>query len=260
MIVSEESMEITAKKGLNASRLKLIAIIAMTIDHLAWVIWPGYERAVPAVIVHCIGRITAPIMWYFIAEGYRHTRSVKRYAVRLFVFAVISHFAYTFAFGIPAVPFKETAFNQTSVMWALFWGLIALHISGNEKLKDWQKICLIIIICAVSFSADWSCIAVMAIVYIGEYHGDFEKQMRSMMVFVVMYAAVYALFIDWMYGLIQLCVAFAIPLLRAYNGQRGGTGGRGMKWLFYVYYPLHLVICGIIRLMLHGNVGVMIGG
>ena len=33
-----------------------------------------------------------------------------------------------------------------------------------------------------------------------------------------------------------------------------------MKWLFYVYYPLHLFLCGLIRVALHGNIGMMIGG
>ena len=49
-----------------------------------------------------------------------------------------------------------------------------------------------------------------------------------------------------------------IPLLKMYNGKRGKS--KNMKWLFYVYYPLHLVICGIIRIALNGNIGVLIGG
>ena len=53
-------------------------------------------------------------------------------------------------------------------------------------------------------------------------------------------------------------VALTIPLLKMYNGERGTW--KGMKYLFYVYYPLHLIICGLIRIVLHGNIGVMIGG
>ena len=53
-------------------------------------------------------------------------------------------------------------------------------------------------------------------------------------------------------------VALTIPLLKVYNGGRGTW--KGMKYLFYIYYPLHLVICGIIRIVLHGNISVMIGG
>ena len=250
-------MELAVKKGLDREQLKIIAVIAMTADHLAWVIWPGYTRAIPVIALHCIGRITAPIMWYFIAEGYFHTRSIKRYALRLLAFAVISHFAYAFAFGIPFVPFKTSIFNQTGIMWSLFWGLIGLHISNESRLKDWQKVFAMLVICGVSFCADWSCIAAMAIVYIGAYRGDFKKQMISMMAFVCIYAAVYALCIDGTYGMIQLFAAASIPLLGKYNGQRGKAAA---KWGFYLYYPLHLALCGALRLLLHGNIGAMIGG
>ena len=191
------------------------------------------------------------------AEGYFYTHNLKKYASRLLAFAFISHFAYTFAFGIPFVPFKTSVFNQTGVMWALFWGLVGLHISRMDNLKDWEKTALILVICAVSFCADWSCVAAMAIVYIGSYRGDFKKQMISMMAFVCMYGAVYALFIDSAYGVVQLCAAAAIPLLGMYNGQKGEEKH---KLLFYWYYPLHLALCGMVRLLLHGSVGIMIGG
>ena len=49
----------------------------------------------------------------------------------------------------------------------------------------------------------------------------------------------------------------SIPLLSLYNGQRGSW--KGMKWFFYLYYPAHLVLVGVLRLLILGNVGVMIG-
>jgi len=79
-----------------------------------------------------------------------------------------------------------------------------------------------------------------------------------MMFWVGMYSIIYIIFIDSVYGVIQMFVALTIPLLKSYNGKRGQW--KGMKYLFYIYYPLHLIICGIIRIVLYGNVGVMIGG
>ena len=82
------------KAALNSNQLKLIAIAAMTLDHLVWTICPGYSRVWWVLLAHIIGRLTAPIMWYFIAEGYHYTHDVKKYAGRLFLLALISHFAY----------------------------------------------------------------------------------------------------------------------------------------------------------------------
>ncbi|MBC5581018.1 conjugal transfer protein TraX [Anaerofilum sp. BX8] len=246
------------QKSLTGNQLKMIAIISMTVDHLASVLYPDYPTAWWIVALHIIGRLAAPIFWYFIAEGYYYTHDVKRYALRLFAFAILSHFAYNFAFGIPFIPFQTSVFNQTSVIWSLAWGLTALAIEQSGRFKPWQKTVLILGITVITFCADWSSIAVLAIVQIGTNRGNFKKQMTMMMLWVAVYAVVYAVFIHPVYGVLQLFVALAIPLLKRYNGRQGTW--KGMKWFFYGYYPLHLVLCGLLRLALYGNVGVMIGG
>ena len=134
----ESLEENTKQKGFNGNQLKLFAIIAMTIDHLTSVIWPGYHYEWWIIALHIIGRLTAPTMWFMIAEGYHYTRNVKKYITRLFLFAVVSHFAYNFAFGIPFIPFKTGVFNQTSVMWPLAWGVVAL-VMFDEKYCTWPK-------------------------------------------------------------------------------------------------------------------------
>ena len=57
-------------KKLNANHLKMIAIVAMTIDHIADIIYPSFPANPVAIVMHMIGRLTAPIMWFFIAEGF----------------------------------------------------------------------------------------------------------------------------------------------------------------------------------------------
>ena len=85
-------------RKLNATDIKKIAIIAMTIDHVAWIL---PNDTVCSCFMHVIGRITAPIMWFFVAEGCYYTKSWKGYFGRMLVFAVISHFAYCFYEGYP---------------------------------------------------------------------------------------------------------------------------------------------------------------
>ncbi|MBQ8943615.1 MAG: conjugal transfer protein TraX, partial [Clostridia bacterium] len=79
-----------------------------------------------------------------------------------------------------------------------------------------------------------------------------KKQMADIVIWTFVYALVYFLFLDRVYGVLQMFTFLSIPLLTLYNGERGKS--KGMKWLFYVYYPAHLVAVGLIRLALHGNI------
>ena len=98
----------TRRPALSGNALKGIAILAMTLDHLTWTLWPGYATDWWVLVCHLLGRVTAPIMWFFIVEGYHYTHDVKKYAARLFALAAVSHFAYDFCFGIPFVPVSYT--------------------------------------------------------------------------------------------------------------------------------------------------------
>lgn len=81
-------MSITQRRSLDSNAIKLIAILAMTVDHIAWAVFPGYPRAALPLLMHLIGRITCPIMCYFIAEGFHYTHDVRKYTARLFLFAL----------------------------------------------------------------------------------------------------------------------------------------------------------------------------
>jgi len=245
------------QKSLNANQLKGIALLAMTVDHTVSVLFPNYPTDWWILLLHAFGRITAPIFWFFLAEGYHYTRSRRKYAIRLFLFAVLGHFAYAFAFGIPFVPFQNSVFNQTSVLWPLFLGLVLLCLQDCAEIKKGWKILFTILILLFSFPSDWSCIAVLAVWAIHDNRGDFKKQMLWMLFYVSFYALVYALFIHPLYGVLQMAVALSIPLLKRYDGTKGR--GKFMKSFFYLYYPLHLLLLGLLRLSLYGNVGVMIG-
>lgn len=205
--------------------------------------------------LHIIGRLTAPIMWFFIAEGYHYTHDVKKYIFRLFIFALISHFAYAFAFGIPLVPLSTGFFNQTSVMWSLALAVVLIAICENNQINQMFKWLSIIGICLVSFPSDWSTIAVMAPLYIYQHRGNFQKQSLDIVIWSAVYSAVYFMFLDKSYGLLQMFTFLSIPVLSRYNGKRGKW--KGMKWFFYAYYPAHLIMIGIIRIALHGNISLI---
>lgn len=243
-------------KRLNSNHLKIIAIIAMTIDHFSDLIFPGFPANPIAIFLHIIGRLTAPIMWFFICEGYYHTHNVKKYMKRLFIFAVISHFAYCFAFGINFIPFSSGIFNQTSVMYPLFIAVLVMWLRDTDlKINKWLKHIIIFILVWSAFPADWSCIAVLAVLGMYRHRENLKKQMWVMMLWASLYGIVSFFFVNKIYGIIQLFVILVYPFLKQYNGERGKA--KWMKWSFYIYYPAHLIIIGILRMLLYGNVSLL---
>ena len=247
-----------AHHGLDANLLKLIAIAAMTADHIAWLLFPGYATGALPVTLHIIGRITCPIMCFFIAEGFHYTRDRKKYALRLFMLAVVSHFAYMLASNSYAdwhsfIPFYYgDVLNQTSVVWSLLGGLLMLWLCEDEKRSMGVKVAGVLLICLITLPSDWSCIAALCVLSIGSNRGEPKKQIAWSLFYVAIYAVVYFFALDKLYGLLQLCVVLAIPLLALYNGKRGKNPAvnKVMKWLFYIYYPLHLAVIGFIQLQI----------
>lgn len=171
------------------------------------------------------------------------------------MFSLISHFAYIFASssfidGKSFIPFYYgDILNQTSVMWPLAWGLVMLRVVNSERINSIIKVLLVLLICVITFPSDWSCIASLCILAIGTNRESFRKQMLWMVFYVGIYSVVYFFTLDKLYGIIQMGVVFSIPLIMMYNGQRGRSQriNRFMKWLFYIYYPLHLFIIGCIQ-------------
>ncbi|MBQ7566996.1 MAG: conjugal transfer protein TraX [Oscillospiraceae bacterium] len=245
------------KKTLNGNAIKLIAIVAMTVDHLTWVFFPGLQTAWYVLALHIVGRLTAPIMWFFLAEGCAYTRDIKKYIGRLFAFAVISHFAYNFAFGIPLLPFRTGVFNQTGVMWSLAWAAVLIALCRREDIPKWGKILAIAAVCVITFPSDWSSIAVMCPFFLYSHRGSFKRQAVDIIVWTFVYALAYFLFLDRVYGVLQMFTFLSIPVLWLYNGERGKW--KGMKWFFYLYYPAHLVVVGLLRLALHGDIPLIFG-
>lgn len=244
-------------KRLNANTIKIIAIIAMTIDHVTWWLFPGFPTQPIPLCLHIIGRLTCPIMCYFIAEGYHYTRDINKYTLRLFLFALLSHCPYVLASFANSTYVDWKSFipmyygdvlNQTSVMWSLAWGLVMLRVAENEKLKQWEKTAIVVLICLIALPGDWSCIASLCVLAFGTNRGKFKVQMLWMVFYVALYAVVYFFAIDHVYGLMQMAVVLAIPVLYLYNGKRGKnpTVNRVMKWVFYLYYPLHLLAIGVL--------------
>ncbi|MBR5128492.1 MAG: conjugal transfer protein TraX, partial [Firmicutes bacterium] len=121
----------------------------------------------------------------------------------------------------------------------------------SEKIKESIKPIFILLICLISFPSDWSCVASLCILAFGTNRGNFKIQMLWMVFYVGIYSVVYFFALDRVYGIMQMAVILAIPILMMYNGQRGQNQiiNKILKWTFYIYYPLHLFVLGCIQHM-----------
>ena len=229
------------ERGLSAYQIKVIAIIAMTIDHIAWMWVPAVTAA--GQCMHTIGRITAPIMCYLLVEGYIHTHDVRKYTFRLGIFAVVSAFAFSFyengtffSGGVPGF----------GMIYTLFMALLMLRVYDSSLVDGWRKGTLMILLFMLSLLGDWAGIGVIWPFIMYVYRDNKGRKLKLLAFTAFVFAALVALetaLQNPMYpyaALFQFGTLLAVPILSLYNGALGGkkTG----KWFFYIYYPLHMIV------------------
>ena len=126
--------------------------------------------------------------------------------LRLFIFAIISHFAYCFAFNISYIP--SGIFNQTSVMYPLFIAVLVLYINEKTSINNILKHILVFILVWSAFPANWSSIAVLSVIGMYYNRGDLKSQMKAIIPWVLIYGIVSFFFVNKLYGIIQLLFSF----------------------------------------------------
>ncbi len=246
-----------SRSGLDGEALKLIAIFAMTVDHIAYAFVE--DGTLLAIFMHAIGRITGPVMFYLAAEGYHHTRSVPRYILRLAVFALISFLPFQlFVYG-RELPVRFN-FLRLNVLYTILLGVLAVWVRHEVRPMP-LKLLLLGGLILLAAPGDWGTSGVLMILTFEFYYGAFPQQAFAYILLVLLDMNVLHLFTGptfsllyegtldltmWTYGAENLGLFLPLLLLRQYNGQRG-RHSLGGKWLFYVYYPAHLIVLGLIR-------------
>ncbi|MDL2325163.1 conjugal transfer protein TraX [Ruminococcaceae bacterium OttesenSCG-928-A16] len=248
--------------GLTASVLKTIAIVAMAVDHIAFAFVPEYYGPLGAAL-HFIGRTTAPIMFYFLVEGYHHTRSKNKYTLRLFVFAVVSYLPFVYfhaGTGLGQWP-PAASFASLNVGYTLLLAFLALR-ARHQLTNPIAKALVIALLFLLSPLGDWGYLALIFVLVFDVFRGNFKHQAWAYSAVVLTQlmpnvSAAVRLFASGagsatMYGpyfsaaFVQLGMFVPLLLLGLYNGQKGG-GGKAAKWGFYVFYPLHLLLIVVLK-------------
>ncbi|WP_208560684.1 TraX family protein [Marinilactibacillus kalidii] len=239
MKIGAKQLMIT-KEGLNANVIKLVAVLAMFLDHSLQIYDPG---DVPLRWgVHFFGRLAAPLICYLIAEGYHYTSDKRSYTKRLFLFALIAHFPYVILFNL-------NWWQATSVMWSLTLGLVALTAAKHKTMGKLAKFITILLCCLAAYPANWHYIAILWIVGFGVFRDDFKKQMLAytltgMVLYVIPGLMEMGTFVTYRFGFLMAIIFFYL-----YNG-KPGKRNNFYKWAFYWFYPVHLVLIILLSLLL----------
>ena len=206
--------------GLNSLQLKCIAVITMIIDHTGAVLFPG------ELMFRYIGRISFPIFCFLLTEGFFHTKDVRKYMLRLGIFAVVSEIPYDLAFRGTVLEFEHQ-----NVFFTLFMGVVMMY--ALEKSGEWQVKAVEVFL--AMWAADLLCsdYRFKGILLIAVYY--FFRERRW-----IKHGAGAAWNLLW--GQIQMYGALATVPLAFYNGEKGPS----MKYFFYLFYPVHLLALYVI--------------
>ncbi len=219
---------------LDATVLKSIALVCMLLDHIGYIFFPELT------ILRMFGRLTLPIFAFFVAEGYEKTRSVPKYALRLLVFALISEFPFDFAINRAWIDM-----SSQNVFFTLLFGLGALWSADTIKAgKNWKTMLLgaagllACVALPIVLQTDYSIYGVLMVVLFSmlknKWWGPIVSVGAANGLMLISQQA------HWRQ--VQATAFVAVLPLLLYNGERG----RGMKWLFYAFYPAHLLVLGVI--------------
>ena len=245
--------------------LKLVALLSMLWDHLTYVwplsltlqtfLFPTAAETISALLMlqratDYIGRIAAPIFLFSIANGYRHTRNFKRYALRLLMFACLAEYPYYLLFGF-----------HGNIMFTLLLGLLTLRLMdwGNGKRAGLGYLLAAgVVIAAEHFAlaeGKGRYILFILAFYLTE-HWTIRKKALLWLVLMPLsrYGLIWMVFSEQLFTyrwFHMICVNAMGPLLGVaftffYNGKKGRTFP-GDKYLWYIFYPAHLLLLGLLN-------------
>lgn len=231
-------------KGITGNALKMIAIVTMLIDHIGVAVIENgilkyqdnslaWDWNITNLVLRTIGRIAFPIFCFLLVEGFFHTRNIKKYGARLFLFALVSEIPFDLAvFDTWFYPgYQNVYFTLFIGLWVIYWYDKAL---GNPI----RQTLVFLAGCgaAVFLKCDYNVIGITMILVFYVFYKDKKKQ--------TIFAGILAAFESL--SCFGAAILAFIPI-RMYSGARGK---RNLKYFFYWFYPAHLVLLYILRLFM----------
>lgn len=256
------------KRGLDAYKLKLFALVFMIIDHiytyLTFRSWPDW--------IALTTRFVSPLFLYLLIEGFYYTRSRKKYLIRLSVAGlimmagnvVINYFIHHVDYETGKYTFRSLIaghdiFLTLAVMFAIVWCLENI----KQKKRVVLNVFMAIILAFLSLFGEGGLELLPMTLIIWFFRGKKSLQCAGIGVYCLAWLAkslysYYTAIIGSTTFYSHICfdhnwaMFLVIPFILLYNGERG-RNTTFSKYMFYIIYPAHLWILMILRYVIIGN-------
>lgn len=247
-------MNLCKRPSLSGSTLKLIAISTMLIDHTAAAVVRPLRYILPEnmsalndflgaayPVMRDIGRLAFPIFCFLLVEGFLHTRNAAKYAWRLFIFALISELPFDFALAN-----RLFSNHHQNVYFTLLIGLLVImgisYFERRPARNAFER---------YGFLLMQGVIAAAGLYLAKILYTDYG--MKGVFLIEVLYLLRLDHRVQTIFGALAISWEACGPLgfipVWFYNGQRG----KQMKYFFYWFYPVHLIVLGFFKLAITGT-------
>lgn len=222
------------KKFLSNFDLKIIAIITMTIDHIGSILYPDLT------ILRIIGRISFPIFAFLLVEGFNYTSNKLKYFLRLLLFAIITQ------------PIYDYAFNNQGLNILFTFSLSFLLLSNLDFIKKiinkYSKCIENYLYKTIFYSLTYILFALFSLIL----NVDYQALGVSLVFIFYLSSDIYLSFLLYLLAVILLATnviqfysLLSFIFIYLYNGKKGNN----IKYFFYLFYPLHLLILKMLQIL-----------
>lgn len=228
-------------------------MVSMLCDHLWGTIVPGNDW------LTCIGRISFPIFAFMIVEGYFHTKNLKKYVQRLLVFAILSEIPFNLAMGSRIFyPIHQ------NVLWSFLISIGLIHWNENAKASEkiWKRVIVAVITVVLGYLAGLltmvdfyhAGILTVLVFYFTKNLGRLKYFLQALMLWYINMELLggYGYEVE-IFGKVHFITRQGFALLALipiwlYAGEQGPYN-KVIKNIYYFFYPVHLLVLGILKFM-----------
>ena len=226
--------------------LKLIACITMFIDHFGVAIVPSLSTphiVAMYYILRSIGRIAFPLYCFLLVQGMNHTRNPNKYILRLGIGILLAELPFDLAL------FGEWTWKSQNVMVTLALGAVML-LCMQKVEKPWMKALLILpfAIIAELLKADYGAGGIVMVAVFALFDRWYLQAVALLLVNLLLIPSVGVIIFGAVVS-VQLLAIFAMIPIGCYNGKKISRNSV-LQWSFYLFYPVHLLVLGILKMLL----------